>query len=317
MEKKKVNETKKKNTKETKQVKETKKVKEEIKEETKEVQEEKIVNNDKRNKILKIVGIVVAIVAIFTLTFFASNLRKSKEPKSYLVSITYDDYLELLNGDVPSVIFLGHPTCTWCQKYTPVIKSASSTYHTMVYYLNTDTLGEQEYYGVIASSKSLSEEGGIATPTTLVVANGKEIDYISGYVETDTVVDLFKRNNLMDFITEITYDEYLDILDSDELSAILLAKPTCSWCQKYKPVLREVANENMKEVYYLDTSKLTSEQYANVIKNSPAVQKESKTDIPTPTTILVRDGKEISGVVGYIEKDKVNSFLKENGFINE
>lgn len=156
-------------------------------------------SNDKKVNVIKIVGIVIGVVALFTLVFFTSTQREGKELKDYVTDTTASEYFELKNGSEKAIILLASPSCTWCQKYKPVISKVSADYELPVYYVNTSSLTSDEYDDVYASSPSISSSGSgyIGTPTTLLVQNGEEVDYIEGYVAYSDVVSFLQDNGVI------------------------------------------------------------------------------------------------------------------------
>ena len=154
-------------------------------------------NKLNKSNIIKIVGIVVGVVALFTLVFFSSTLRDSKALKPIVVDTTVTDYFELKKGDVPSIILFARNGCDWCTKYKPVINKVSSDYNLPIYYVNTQNMTQDEYDSVVADSPYVSSEGGFGTPLTLIVGNNEEIGYIDGYVEYNRVVEILKEKGLI------------------------------------------------------------------------------------------------------------------------
>jgi len=61
-------------------------------------------------------------------------------------------------------------------------------------------------------------------------------------------------------IEEITFSEFKNIMKKDEITIVMLATDTCSWCNYQKPVLKHVLYKyDNVVVKYLDASSLTSE----------------------------------------------------------
>lgn len=177
-------------------VKESKQCKKELSETRKEKQK---LSKEKKIKIVNTILVIVGIAALFGLVFFASTQRDNKEVISYVENITASKYFELKNGDENAVILLASPSCSWCQKYKPVLTKLSSDYQLPIYYLNTSSLSSDDYNSVYLSSPSISSSGSglIPTPTTLLVKGGEEVDYISGYVEYNTVLNFLNKNGVI------------------------------------------------------------------------------------------------------------------------
>ena len=122
-------------------------------------------------------------------------------------------------------------------------------------------------------------------------------------------------------IKEITYREYKDKINSSDYTIVLLATPTCSHCMAYKPLMNKVANEYNLEINYVNVSSsgMTNDEY-NELHDSISVLKDVYSDgypvIPTPTTILFKDGKEVAAKTGNIKDTGFLDFLKSNGVIS-
>ena len=120
-------------------------------------------------------------------------------------------------------------------------------------------------------------------------------------------------------IKEITYQEYEEIIQSDNYTIILLTSPTCGHCQNYKPLVKLAATEYGLEVYDIDVSSkdLTDEQYNKLHEYS--ILKDRYDDgipvIPTPATIIVRNGVEVGSTLGDVGYKGFVDFLKENNVI--
>ena len=123
-----------------------------------------------------------------------------------------------------------------------------------------------------------------------------------------------KRN----FIKAINYQEYTDILKEDKYNIILLTSPTCGHCTNYKPYVNYVASENDLTVYDIDISSLEYDEYLAIHdKYSVLANEVSGNDpvIPTPVTIIVKNGVEVASVLGNIGQSGFTSLLKNNNII--
>lgn len=54
--------------------------------------------------------------------------------------------------------------------------------------------------------------------------------------------------------TDITIDEYLELMQSEDKKIVYIARPTCSYCALETPLLKQIASQYDLEVYYLDTT---------------------------------------------------------------
>jgi len=122
-------------------------------------------------------------------------------------------------------------------------------------------------------------------------------------------------------IKEISYSEYQEKIKEKGVTIVLLASPTCGHCNNYKPFVNALAEENNFDVYYVNVNseKLTNEEYDELHDSISALKEQFGSSgekvIPTPTTIIFRDGNEVVSELGDIGYDGLKKLLKNNGVI--
>lgn len=112
-----------------------------------------------------------------------------------LQEITVTDYLKLINND-KFVVFLGSSQCGYCTKYQPIVQAVVEKYNVEFYYINLYESTETEIKNLYDSSSWFTENDW-GTPTTLLFSKGKIVDYISGYVEENVLVEFLKTNGVI------------------------------------------------------------------------------------------------------------------------
>ena len=110
-------------------------------------------------------------------------------------------------------------------------------------------------------------------------------------------------------INEITYSEYEEKINNEETFLVMIVNDGCSYCEMFIPVMTEVANEYSIPVYSLNLANLTSDEY-NSLSNSNSYLKRERWG--TPTTLLMQGKTVIDSIGGYVEKENLVSFVKEN-----
>lgn len=110
-------------------------------------------------------------------------------------------------------------------------------------------------------------------------------------------------------INEITYSEYEEKINNEETFLVMIVNDGCSYCEMFIPVVTEVANEYSIPVYSLNLANLTSDEY-NSLSNSNSYLKRERWG--TPTTLLMQGKTVIDSIGGYVEKENLVSFVKEN-----
>ena len=123
-----------------------------------------------------------------------------------------------------------------------------------------------------------------------------------------------KNNNLKN----ISYSEYLELAKKDEYSIIILTNPTCIHCNNYKPFVNYVATENNLNAYNLDLTTITYDEYTELHDRYNAIKDDYSDGEPvirTPATIIVRNDKEVTSVLGDIGYNGLVKLLKNNQII--
>ncbi len=122
--------------------------------------------------------------------------------------------------------------------------------------------------------------------------------------------------------TDITVDEYLELMNSEEKQIVYLSKNGCPWCEKENPIIKKLGTEYNLKIYRLDATNFfdnDTNQYTEDGKkfiNSVDYYKEQG-GYGTPNTIIVQNGVIVDGVYQYVEEASLLKLFKNNGFINE
>ena len=136
-----------------------------------------------------------------------------------------------------------------------------------------------------------------------------------------SLVLMLQSNGTKNHIKEISFKDYTDISKEDKYSIIILTSPTCSHCINYKPYVNYAADEYNLDVYDIDVTNLSLEEVTVLHDNFSAIKNEYDSEnnptIPTPVTLIVRNGEEVSSVLGEISYEKLVRLLKNNGVIKD
>lgn len=123
---------------------------------------------------------------------------------------------------------------------------------------------------------------------------------------------LFTGCGNKNYMVEISYDDYLELLENKESFILEIMRTDCSACISFKPKITQVANDYKIEIKYINTDHITSEEQAELF-NSTGVT-------GTPTVIFYKDGEEetvSSRITGSVSVDKIITKFKANGIIEE
>lgn len=114
--------------------------------------------------------------------------------------------------------------------------------------------------------------------------------------------------------TEITYSEYAEKLDMEAPFVVVIKRDGCGYCDMYEPIVTEVAGEYNLPIYYINMSNLTSEEQSALASSNSYLRKNQW---GTPTTLFMYGKTVVDSIGGYVEKEALVEFVKENFIIGE
>ena len=109
---------------------------------------------------------------------------------------------------------------------------------------------------------------------------------------------------------KLSISEYLELIKSNEKSIILVARPTCGYCEQFSPILKEAADDMKLTINYVNTDEFTNDDW-NTFNSS--LEYLNTEDWGTPLTLIVQNGNVVADNNGYVELDQIKAFFKENG----
>lgn len=108
---------------------------------------------------------------------------------------------------------------------------------------------------------------------------------------------------------EITYSEYAEKVEAKTPFIVVIVKDGCGYCDAYKPIVKEVAEEYNIPVNYINLSNATEEEYTNLSTSNSYLKKNRW---GTPTTLFMYGSDVVDSIGGYVEKDTFVSFIEKN-----
>ena len=173
----------------------------------------------KNNKILVILGIVLAVILIIICSMVGTDSNNTKtdkvmedgqtivtnaqkeseavkdEEKKEFTQINVDKYLEYYAGEENKIILVARPTCHYCQIAEPILQNISFKYNIEINYLNTDEFSDDDQTKFVNSDDTF--EDGFGTPFLLIVSNNKIVSSVNGLTDEDHYISFFKTNGFI------------------------------------------------------------------------------------------------------------------------
>ena len=109
---------------------------------------------------------------------------------------------------------------------------------------------------------------------------------------------------------ELSMDEYLSLVKGSEKSIILVARPTCGYCEQFAPILKQAKDDMKLTINYVNTDNFSNEDW-EVFNNSLDYLKNEEWG--TPLVLIVQNGIAVAENSGYVLLDTIKDFFKANG----
>ncbi len=107
--------------------------------------------------------------------------------ESGIKSISFTEYLSLLDNPEKNLIYIGSNECPHCEKVEPIYQQIALDYNLIFYYLNLDDLKNEERQSFYQTNEIFNKEWG--TPLLMVYKNKSLIDYYMGEGDYETISD--------------------------------------------------------------------------------------------------------------------------------
>jgi len=111
--------------------------------------------------------------------------------------------------------------------------------------------------------------------------------------------------------TEINVDEYINMYNGEENTLVLVARPTCHYCQIAEPILHNIAYKYNININYLNTDNFQDEDSEKFIESHEYFSE----GFGTPMLLIVGNGQIEDMVDGVTDTKNYTEFLKEYKFI--
>ena len=148
--------------------------------------------------------------------------------------------------------------------------------------------------------------GGGENGTSTVLSNDPQTIMVNAQKESEEA-----KKGKQPELNEINVDTYLDYYKDSEETLILVARPTCGYCQVAEPIIKKIVNDYKATIYYLNTDNFEGEDTAKFTSSD----EKFSSGFGTPMLLVVGNGKIIDMVDGLTDTAHYIDFLKNNNFI--
>ena len=287
--------------------------------------------NDKTRYIIIAIVSVILVGLICVLAFVGND--KNKENSSSNTQTARDtstdalkEFYKQFDSKDLNVIFFASSTCGYCSLEKPILKNIADDNDMKYYEIDASALSKTELNEIISA---LGIQG--ATPTTVIVKEGKVVATNEGYLDGKPYTEFFVKNGVLKKGTEykeeknlkvISYQDFKDIAKKDKKSIFLLDSSACQNCITVRSMLNELAEKNDFEVNYLFAANLSQDDVQKLVeqdlKDMGYDEKSYKNDgtVSIPLLLIVKNNKIKDYVVTSAEKSDYTKVLKKYDFID-
>lgn len=119
------------------------------------------------------------------------------------------------------------------------------------------------------------------------------------------------EDKMRDF-SSIDINKYLEYYAGSETKVVLIARPTCHYCQIAEPILKTILFENEGlEINYLNTDDLDDDSFNKLYESNT----ETFENFGTPMLLIIKENKIIDKVDGLTDKAHYLEFFKNNSLL--
>ena len=121
------------------------------------------------------------------------------------------------------------------------------------------------------------------------------------------------KDSEMKELSDIDVERYLEMYTGNEDKVILVARPTCSYCQIAEPIIRNIAYKYNIDIYYLNTDEFSADDESKFIQSDEVFSG----GYGTPMLLVVSGDKIVDKVDGLADMSRYIEFFKRNNIIGE
>ncbi len=107
--------------------------------------------------------------------------------------------------------------------------------------------------------------------------------------------------------------DFHNYIDSKEAKLIYIGRDDCGYCQLFSPELDLISDEYGIDYMYINTNKLKSNHFTNLLKELDV----DTENFGTPYIAIFKDGKKVADQSGYLSDESLFEYLKTQKMIGE
>ena len=130
---------------------------------------------------------MVGVVLFIALTVYA--FIKDDKSNELIEEVSYSELQSIIKKKEKNVVLIGRDDCSHCISFRPTMESVAKQYKMKVYYINTNTIDNEEDYNELWAFFDAN-----GTPTTAVVSDGKLIAREEGELTRSNLISFLKAN---------------------------------------------------------------------------------------------------------------------------
>ncbi len=138
------------------------------------------------------------------------------------------------------------------------------------------------------------------------LSNDPEVILSNAERESAAVTEAEKKE-----FPQIDVNTYLAYYADSEARVILLARPTCHYCQIAEPIIQKMAKDYDLTIYYLNTDNFVGDDQSNFVNSNEVFAN----GYGTPYLFVVKDNAIVDAVDGLTDAAHYEAFFAMNGFI--
>lgn len=193
------------------------------------------------------------------------------------------------------ILFLGRPTCGFCNLLKPILDDISKQYHFEYRYINTDELSKKELAKLLEKLEIRTST--FSTPRILITEKDRITDSYIGYMDDISVFHFFKKNGFINEeeafvdpypnIERLSSEDYFNLLEERKSTTIIVGRIGDS---ETNAMLKKANDEKLNVKFLSPGIFLTEEEYNKFI----ATIKDMKEETLLPLLLEVKNGEVIS-----------------------